>query len=137
VVVVDASVALGWALPELAAPDEYGDRVALAARKSPGLLVAPRVFAAECCHALLKNGRRLRHPAEAIESMADDIDCRGILLMPGRRGLIEQVSFALRHHVQGYDAHYLALALSIGAELATADRGLRAAAERAGVPLFS
>lgn len=136
-VVVDVSVALGWALPELAAPDRYGECVAKAADESPGILVAPRVFAAECGHALLKHGRRLRYPARVLQELAERVDRVGILLMPSQRGLVEQVQFALKHHVQGYDAHYLALALRIGAELATADRGLRAAAERAGVTLFA
>lgn len=47
-----------------------------------------------------------------------------------------QVRFALQHHVQGYDAVYLGLAMALGASLATLDGGLRTAARAAGVALF-
>ena len=47
-----------------------------------------------------------------------------------------QVRFAIRHHVQGYDALYLALAMQTSAKLATMDGGLRTAARSAGVELF-
>ena len=45
------------------------------------------------------------------------------------------VRFAVRHHLQGYDAVYLGLALHLGARLATLDGGLRTAAKVAGVGL--
>lgn len=45
--------------------------------------------------------------------------------------------FAVRRHVQGYDAVYLALALATGAKLATLDGGLKTAARAAGVELFA
>ena len=47
-----------------------------------------------------------------------------------------QVRFAIRHHVQGYDALYLALAMQTGAALATFDGGLKTAARTVGVDLF-
>ena len=41
----------------------------------------------------------------------------------------------MRHHVQGYDAAYLGLALHMGAKTATLDGGLPTAAKVAGVAL--
>lgn len=49
--------------------------------------------------------------------------------------LASVVRFAVRHHVQGYDAVYLGLALQLGAPLATLDGGLRSAARSANVAL--
>lgn len=40
------------------------------------------------------------------------------------------------HQLSAYDASYLALAMTTGAALATLDRRLRQAAERAGVALL-
>jgi predicted nucleic acid-binding protein len=54
----------------------------------------------------------------------------------GARALHETMSLAREHRLTAYDAAYLELAMRVGLPLATGDRSLRAAAERAGVDLL-
>lgn len=49
------------------------------------------------------------------------------------RTLHQTMSLAREHRLTAYDAAYLELAMRLGLPLATGDRSLRAAAERAGV----
>lgn len=136
-IVVDASVALTWALP---AEDEhalYGARVVEAGSYDEYRLIAPTSFVAECSYAVLKRCRAARWPRERIQRAAEVIELHGVTLHHPSESLSEQVEHALKHHVQGYDSLYLALAIETGAALATFDRGLRAAANRVGVELFN
>jgi predicted nucleic acid-binding protein len=52
------------------------------------------------------------------------------------RALHETMSLAREHRLTAYHAAYLELAMRLGLPLATGDRGLGAAAERAGVILL-
>jgi predicted nucleic acid-binding protein len=55
----------------------------------------------------------------------------------GVRALHETISLAREHRLTAYDAAYLELAMRRGLPLATDDRSLRAAAQRAGGALLS
>jgi predicted nucleic acid-binding protein len=57
--------------------------------------------------------------------------------MNANASIATHVRFAVRHHTQGFDAVYLGLALATGAKIATLDKGLLAAAKRAGVLIAS
>jgi predicted nucleic acid-binding protein len=52
------------------------------------------------------------------------------------RALHETMSLAREHRLTAHDAAYLELAMRLRLPLATGDRGLRAAARRAGVALL-
>ncbi|OWQ85269.1 hypothetical protein CDN99_22270 [Roseateles aquatilis] len=137
-IVVDASAALGWMVlsTDSEAVHQYSSRLADAALSNGAQLIAPYVFNAECAHAMLKRSRAEAWPRNRIEAYAELIDLYEVGLDDDILPLPEHVDWAVQHHVQGYDALYLALAIERGAKLATTDRGLRAAAERAGVELF-
>ena len=136
VVVVDACVAMSWVAPHSKSDEEYGARVSKLGRESPRSLIAPSVMTAECCHALLRRSRRERWSRSRLVSATDLITQHSVLLRRNRRSISDHVRFALEHRVQGFDAHYLALAIETGAAIATVDKGLRAAAERFNVPVF-
>lgn len=135
-VVVDACVAMSWVAPHSKADEEYGARVSEHGRSTPHALIAPAVMTAECSHALLRRSRRDGWSRTRLVSATDLIVQHAVRLRRNRRSVSEQVRFALDHHVQGFDAHYLALAMETGAAIATVDKGLRAAAVRCNVPIF-
>jgi len=135
-VVVDACVAMSWVAPHSKSDEDYGARVSEHGRSTPHSLIAPAVMTAECSHALLRRSRRDRWSDTRLVSATDLIVRHAVRLRRNRRSVSEQVRFALDHHVQGFDSHYLALAIETGAAIATVDKGLRAAAQRAGVEVF-
>jgi predicted nucleic acid-binding protein len=136
VVVVDANIALAWVLQDTPANHLYSARVAAAAM-SGERLIAPMVFPAEISYALLKKGRSGRWGEALIAEYAEVIGNFRVQLHAIEESIAAQVRFAVRHHVQGYDALYLALAMHSGAPLATLDGGLKTAARAAGLRLFS
>lgn len=89
----------------------------------------------ECSYRLLKYGRQ-RHWGDAkIAEFAETIDLFNLRYFESLSPIASVVRFAVRYHVQGYDAVYLGLALHLGAKIATLDGGLRTAAKTAGVKL--
>jgi predicted nucleic acid-binding protein len=128
--VVDASVAAAWLLPDESseAADGVLHRVAVEGAVAPDLLwhelrdillTAARrghLPEAEIVPALL---RLRRLPIEAADMAAG--------------GDAALVALAARHRLTGYAAAYLALARDRGVPLAMADRALRRAAEAEGV----
>jgi predicted nucleic acid-binding protein len=129
--VVDASIAAAWALPDESSP--VAD-AALSSTVDSGAS-APVVFVYEFRNLLLSNERRARiGPVEveaALLRMADldvEIDAAGdpddVLALARRTGLTV------------YDAAYLELALRRDLPLATLDRRLADAATAAGARLF-
>jgi predicted nucleic acid-binding protein len=130
--VVDASVAAAWVLPDEdnAAADAILRRVAAKGAVAPGLIWH------ELRNILLVAARRGRLPkAEVVPS-----------LLRLRRLPLESVdmaaggdagvgALAARHRLTAYDAAYLALAQNRSLPFATADRALRRAADAEGVEL--
>ena len=112
--VIDASIAIKWVVPE---PDTDE---ALALRQTP--LYAPDLLIAECVNVLWRKARRRELlPAEALLAVRL-IERADIQLRP-MRPLIEpaaRLALALDH--PAYDCFYLALARTMGCEFVTADR---------------
>lgn len=113
--VIDASVAAKWVLPE------PGSEAALALRNEPGDLIAPTFIAAEIANVAWKYARRGElGGADAVTAvrMAIGALTRLVafekLLQPAM-----ELAVRLRHPV--YDCFYLALATREGVELVTAD----------------
>ena len=98
-------------------------------------LVAPRLLTTEGGYRLLKYGRQHRWGEAKISEFAETIDLINLRYFESSSPVASLVRFAVRYHVQGYDAVYLGLALHLGAKIATLDGGLRTAARAAGVPL--
>lgn len=134
-IVVDASIALAWVLPDTDANQRHAARIAEAAISGTDELVAPRLLVTECSYRLLKYGRTHRWGEAKIAECAEFIDAFGVRYFDNTSPLAGVVRFAVRHHVQGYDAVYLGLAMQLGAPLATLDSGLRQAARAAAVAL--
>jgi len=129
--VVDASIAAAWALPDESSP--VAD-AALSSSVDSGA-TAPVVFVYEFRNLLLSNERRARiGPVEveaALTRLADlevDIDAAG--------DPDDVLALARRTGVTVYDAAYLELALRRDLPLATLDRRLTDAATAAGARPF-
>lgn len=129
-VVLDASVTLARVLP-----DEDSDLVDAildaAIEGSVELLVSPH-WGLECWNGLLVAERRGRMTRESAEAARGEL-----AIMPVTRLLdhapTELIFELARHHeLSIYDAAHLALALQEGAQLATGDRALAAAAREHG-----
>lgn len=135
-IVVDASVALSWVLPDTDEHHRYGTAVAPAGSADGRQLIAPAAFHVQCSYVLLKRGRAGCQGEARIAECAEVIDAFSVQPHAVQQAIAAQVRFAVRHHVQGYDALYLALAMQTGAALATFDGGLKTAARAAGVKLF-
>lgn len=137
VIVVDASVALAWTLPDTEANHRFAADVLELQAAGYTLVVPGSVFTAEVSFVLLKYGRRVKEGeammgerAEFIEQFIDQ-EYQLTTRVP------TLVSYAVRHNVQGYDAVYLGLAQYLGAWLATLDLGLRTAARERGLWLLA
>ena len=117
-IVVDASVALKWLLPE---PDSaLAEQVAL----SDASLIAPGLIIAEACNAVWKRLRRGEVRAEQAEIVAARLPHFFDALMTDAplAPLAMRIARSLDHPV--YDCFYLALAEREDARMVTADRHL-------------
>lgn len=125
--VVDASVAAMWFLPE------EGSEQAAQVLQSSDELVAPDLLRLEVGNALLKAVRRRQMTA------ADAEEALGRLAPPAIRFEVtgplvtDAQVFALRRGGSIYDATYIVLALELGGRLVTADRAMANVAISAGV----
>jgi predicted nucleic acid-binding protein len=128
-VVVDASVAVKWVIPEV-----LSDR-ADALRGRADRLLAPDLLLTEAANALwkklLRREIRAREAAQALDLlMASGLELEPSAPLLGRALLLAR---RLRHPV--YDCVYLALARAEGATLVTADRRLLAQTTKGGTRL--
>ena len=135
-IVLDANVALAWVLKDSQAGIDYSEAVALAAVKGEAL-IAPAVFPGECSYVILQAGRRSKWKAVKVAEHAEMVGVFAPALYIAAGTIADNVRFAIKHNITGFDAYYLALAMRMRAKLATLDSGLRAAAKLAGVDLFT
>lgn len=135
VIVIDANVAVWLVLPTLAAGD-VDVSVRFTAWTQAGLqLVAPMHWLAECTSAV-RGGvyTRTFSSVRAQQALQDLFDLK-VKLLPLTPSLcLAAFDWAARlGQAKAYDAFYLALADSLGAEFWTADRRLVNAARQAGM----
>jgi predicted nucleic acid-binding protein len=121
--VVDASVAVQWVLPE-----PQSDRAALLLNGEA--IVAPDLVYAEIGNAIWKRGVQGEiSPADAIQALATAIGLFTTLIpMSELAARATEIAIAIRHPI--YDCFYLALAERERAPLVTADKRLIAAAKK-------
>jgi predicted nucleic acid-binding protein len=135
VVIIDASVALAWCFPDEG--NEYADKV-LIALEGISILV-PAIWALEVTNAILvgERAKRLRQP----EILHFSTLLQNLSLVqevqPVDQDLTNVLPLARDHDLSAYAASYLDLALRHSAPLATLDRKLRKAAQKAGAKLFT
>ena len=129
--VVDASIAAAWLLPD------EGDEACLSVlgqvKASHGL--APSIFRHEVRNILLLSEKRRRITGTVVAALLVEFaelpiqDCG-----PGDDA--DVVALARTHGLTAYDAAYVALALSGGSPLATLDTAMAAAARACGLTLL-
>ena len=134
-IVVDASVALAWALPDTQLNHRYVQGIWEAGVAGSDNLIAPLLMRTECAYVILKKSRALRWGDAKASEYAEFIDSVPVRYMSTDSPIATHVRFAVRHHTQGFDAVYLGLAITMGAKIASPDKGLVAAAKRAGVQI--
>jgi predicted nucleic acid-binding protein len=133
-VVVDASVALAWALPDESS--SYAEAV-LAVVEQQGLLV-PDLWAREVANGLAVAHRRKRITSDdekafltALSHLNVDVEEVSPLTV-----VRDTTAAPIRYGLTAYDAAYVDLASREGLVLATLDAGMRKAAEQSGVSVF-
>jgi predicted nucleic acid-binding protein len=130
--VVDASVAAAWFLPD--EDSDVADAVMDALLRKTAC--APDLLRHEVSSVLLMGERRKRISNDLV--LASLIRLRHLPIViadSGEDALV--VGLARKHQLSAYDAAYLALAITEGIPLATLDKKLRQAAVAEAVPLFS
>lgn len=128
IVVVDASVAAMWYLPQ--AHSEH----AMALLASDHDLVAPELLRLEVGSVLLRAvRRRAMTRAEAREAVGAMLP-EGVRLVPVADGSVRALDVAAEFGGSIYDAVYVALARDLGAPISTSDAQLVSTARKAGVP---
>jgi len=133
-VVIDASIAASWVIPDErnAAGEKFASE--LRSRKVQPITVA--LFWYEFRNILVTNARRGRISADQLSSFLQELRDIGIQTQQAEDDRLI-LSLALHHNLTAYDAAYLALAVSSNAILATNDRKLARAVIAAGVELRS
>lgn len=117
-VVVDASVAVKWLIPE-----EFSAHARMLLSTDYQLL-APDLLSAELGNALWKKHRRRELDSRTATRLLRDFSRIPIELHPAGHWANAALALALRYGVTVYDALYLALAAGNRSTLVTADRRL-------------
>ena len=133
--VVDASVALSWVLPDENA--KYTN-ASLAHVLEEGAVV-PTIWSAEIANGLLTSVRRKRLEIDGVpralllfESLRIELDVHG-----GRDSVRRMFDAGSASGLTAYEASYLDLCVRAGLPIATQDAELERAARKAGVPIFA
>ncbi len=122
--VVDASVAVKWYLPE--------PHTQLASRllEADYEFVVPDLFFPEIGNALWKRWRRGELTGATIADILEALNAVRFDIRPTRVLLPAAIEIAMEHRCSVYDSTYLALAIGEGARVLTADRKFHGAIAR-------
>ena len=133
--VIDASMALSWLLPDETTDSSVEVQAELP--KAESVWVAAH-WHLEVANSLCMAERRKRLDAAGIAQAVSLFTQLPVSVDPetGNRASAETLSLARQHTLSAYDAAYLELALRRGAALATLDGPLRVVAKKLGVPLL-
>lgn len=135
-IVLDASIALSWAV------DQPIASIAAEVRRfllGGGKAVVPFLWHLEVANVLAMALRRAAASAADVETALaalESIAARGMETIPDAIPIRHALSLARAHGLSAYDSVYLDLAQREGLPLATLDKQLREAAEKAGVSLI-
>lgn len=130
-IVLDASIAIGWALPSQAT----GLTERLLIQKSAYEYRVPHIFHVEVLSAFAKAERSRRISSEDAGLAADLIlQMEFVVEPPPEKPLMRELfDIARAERMSVYDALYLGLAVELKAPLATRDQALRDIADRHGI----
>ena len=133
--VIDASIALSWLLPDEVTAASLAVRNDLA--KAEGVWVAAH-WRLEVCNSLWMAERRKRLDAAGVAQAVALFTQLPVIVDPetNNRAGAETLALARQHALSVYDAAYLELALRRGATLASLDEALQTVARRLGVEVL-
>lgn len=138
-VVLDASIALSWGLPDESS--DFGQ--AVLAEVTGGGAMVPSLWITEVLNGALMAERRKRLAADEAERFLTTLaklHRRGLLrietLLPAR-AFSRLVPLAREYGLTAYDASYLFLAQGASLPLATTDKALISAAKKVGVTIWA
>jgi predicted nucleic acid-binding protein len=120
--VLDASVAIKWAMPSAREPFT-NESLRLLRRYVDGQVdfIVPDVFWAEVGNVLWKGTRQRRWSQDEAEAVAADMQARAFTTVPSLILLPEALRIAFAHDRAVYDCLYVALAVQSKSDLITAD----------------
>jgi len=123
--VLDASVAIKWAMP-LAREPLTDESLRLLKRYVDGEVefIVPDIFWAEIGNVLWKGTRQRRWRQDKAEAVAADMQARDFTTVSSLTLLPEALKIAFAHDRAVYDCLYVALAVQSKANLITADERL-------------
>jgi len=123
--VLDASVAIKWALPS-PQEDLTTESVHLLSRYLASEIdfIVPDVFWAEIENILWKGVKRKRWPRTDAEQIAAEFKAREFQTIPSQILMIEALKLACTYERSIYDCLYVALAVESHSQLITADERL-------------
>lgn len=134
--VLDATIALSWFVDDPVASDAAQARLLLSRGWSAAV---PRIWQLEMMNGFVKAERKGNlSSVEVDECFAEMLKLERWSVRPdaGLASLEDTLKYARTLQLTSYDAAYLELARREGLPLATLDKGLRAAASKAGVALL-
>jgi predicted nucleic acid-binding protein len=131
--VLDASVVLGAFLPD----ERHEESIVLFFPKKDVAFHAPEIWRAETGNGLLMTTRRNRLSIASLDRVLEELSALVVTIdsLTGHHAWNDTMALALKHRLTLYDACYLELAKRLGAQLATLDGRLAAAAELEDVEL--
>jgi predicted nucleic acid-binding protein len=136
--VLDASLTAAWFIPD----PETDYALNVRSRLAAGLTaIVPSIWAVEVANTFVKSARRGTLTEEAVEYGLQTLEylvssSSRISIDLSLKSVREAYVVARRYQLSAYDGFYLQLAIDAGLPLATLDKGLRAAAVKAGVALL-
>jgi predicted nucleic acid-binding protein len=133
-VVIDASVSLAWCFPDEGS--DYADKV-LVGLEGASILV-PAIWSLEVANGILSGERSKRLNQPEIHRFSTLLQSLIVIqdVQPVDEQLTNVLPLACDYGLSAYDAAYLELSLRHNAPLATLDRKLRTAAQKAGAKLL-
>lgn len=133
VVVLDNSAAIA-----MLAPDEQDDAYTrkLLLQTDRVRFIAPVLWRYEFANALRMLQKRNRIAEHEFSQLFEDLDALEIEVVHDTQEPSTLRNISLQHAVTAYDAAYLELALRRNVAMATCDKQLKAAAEKAGIALL-
>lgn len=123
-VVLDASVAVKWAIPAREPLVDESARLLKRYIATEIDFVVPDIFWGEVGNVLRKGARRGRWSQDDAETVAADMIARDFATVPTQALLPEALRIAFAYDRSVYDCLYVALAVQLRSELITADERL-------------
>jgi predicted nucleic acid-binding protein len=135
--VLDASVALSWLLEDAGAGQAYAADIFSQLAEPNAEAYVPATWALEVANVIAKCEARQVLQVSRSQAFLAAVEAAPIVVdgETAVRALAETLELARRYGLSSYDASYLELALRSALPLATLDRALQSAAQKASVKL--